>query len=255
MELVWAGLGALVVLALAGRFVWWYFTEENFALAAGILWAIGFVAAYFLGLGDDFVVRLPVGFVAFAVTSIVTLPLSWLADSKIALVALVAAQLPFSFYAGRAGSSWLRARVLPRYAAGKEPAWLRQEGDVIADLGRWAVLAFAALMVVIVAPLLLLLVVTLIVDLTAQQIQAGSALWGLSATTWYGLQARAVRWARIPACAWIYAALTAAIFAADLLAGPLAEGTGVKVAYTTLPGALVAAFVEVFVFGGGKFEG
>jgi hypothetical protein len=35
-----------------------------------------------------------------------------------------------------------------------------------------------------------------------------------------------------------------------LEAGPFAEATGVQVAYSTMPGALIAAFVEVFVLRG-----
>jgi hypothetical protein len=56
----------------------------------------------------------------------------------------------------------------------------------------------------------------------------------------------------VPACAWIYLLATAAILIADTLAGPFAEGTGVQVAYITMPGALIAAFVEVFVLHGGR---
>ena len=45
----------------------------------------------------------------------------------------------------------------------------------------------------------------------------------------------------MPGCAWIFLAVTAPILAADALAGPFANGTGVQVAYTVMPGALVAS--------------
>lgn len=247
-------VGALIVLALAGHFVWWVVTEENFAQVFAIICAIGFGVAYFIALPDVFVVRMPAGFAVFALLSFATLPLSWLAESKIALVVLLAAQLAFSFNAGRVLSSHLQMRVLSRYPAGQEPAWLRQKGDLVADFGRWTLLAFLSLMVFLIAPLLVLLVVSLMIDLSAQEVKWTVALWGLAGITWFGFNTGAARWRRIPACAWIYLLVTAAILAVDRLAGPFAEGTGVQVAYTAMPGALIAAFVEVFVFGGGRLK-
>ena len=55
----------LIVLALAARFVWWVATEENFDQVAAILWAIGFGIAYFITLGNFFVLRMPAGFGVF----------------------------------------------------------------------------------------------------------------------------------------------------------------------------------------------
>ncbi len=243
-------VGALIVLALAARFLWWVVTEENFDQVAAIVWAIGFGVAYFIALPDVFVARMPAGFAVFALLSAATLPLTWLGESRIGLFVLLAAQLAFSFNAGRVLSNHLRARVLSRYPAGQEPAWLRQEGDLVADLGRWVILASGALMVFLIAPLLVLLIVSLIVDLSAQEVKWAVALWGLAGITWFGFNTGAARWGRIPACAWIYLMITAGILGVDMLAGPFAEGTGVQVAYTTMPGALIAAFVEVFVLRG-----
>lgn len=243
---------ALILLALVGRFVWWVVTEENFDQVAAILWAIGFGVAYFIALPDVFVVRMPAGFAVFVLLSAATLPLSWLGESKVGLLVLLAAQLAFSFNAGRALSSQLQTRVLSRYPAGQEPAWLRREGDLVADFGRWTLLAFISLMVFLIAPLLVLLVVSLMIDLSAQEVKWTVALWGLAGITWFGFNTGAARWGRVPACAWIYLLVTAGILAADRLAGPFAEGTGVQVAYTAVPGALIAAFVEVFVFGSGR---
>ena len=59
----------------------------------------------------------------------------------------------------------------------------------------------------------------------------------------------AARWGRLPACAWIYLAVTAVVLAVDAVAGPFAKDTGAHAAYIAMPGALIAAFVEVFVFG------
>ena len=242
----------LVLLALAARFAWWAVTEENFGLVAAIIWAFGFGIAYFISLGDVFVVRMPAGFVVFASLGTATLPLSWLAESRIGLVMLLAAQLAFSFRAGQALSRYLRLAAMPRYAAGNEPAWLRQQGDLVADFGQWALLSLGALLCLLIAPLLLLLVASLAIDLSVQQVKWLVALWGLAGTAWLGLRARsAVRWRGIPACAWIYLLVTAGMLAADRIAGPFAGGTGVQAAYIAMPGALVAAFVEVFVFGGG----
>lgn len=252
--MLWQVVGAVIVLALAGHFAWWVVTEENFAQVFAILWAVGFGLAYWITLEAVRVVRMSPGFLAFALLSLAALPLTWAAASKIGMVVLLAAQLAFSFTAGRALANHLRASVLPRYPAGREPAWLRQEGDVVADFGRWVILALGALMFFLIAPLLVLLVVSLMIDLSQQEVKWAVALWGLAGTGWFGYRLGAVQWRRVPACAWIYLLVTAGILAADMAAGPFAEGTGVQVAYTAVPGALIAAFVEVFVFGGGRFS-
>ena len=245
-------LGVLVVLAIAGRFAWWVSTEENFTELAAILWVIGFVLAYWITAADLYVARMPAGFAVFAALGLLAVPLSWLSGSRVALIALMGAQLAFSVQAGRVISARLRAGVLARYPEGGEPAWLRQKGDVVADFGRWALLAFGAFVFCAVAPLIILLLVSLVVDLTPQQVKWAVALWGLAGVSAFGHQAGAARWLGMPACAWIYLAVTAALLAVDAVAGPLAKDTGAAAAYVAVPGALVAAFVEVFVLGGGS---
>jgi hypothetical protein len=245
-------LGALIMLAVAGRFAWWVATEENFTELAAVLWAIGFVLAYLFTLDDLLVVRMPAGFAVFALLGLAGLPLSWMGESRVVLIALIAAQLAFSCHAGRVISARLRARMHSRYPVGGEPAWLRQKGDAVADFGRWAVLAAGAFVFCAVAPLLFLLLVSLFVDLSPQQVKWAVALWGLAAVTVFGHQARAARWLAMPVCAWIYLAITASLLAVDAVAGPLAKDTGAAAAYIAVPGALIAAFVEVFVLGGGR---
>ncbi len=232
----------MIVLALVGRFVWWVATEENFDQVAAILWAIGFGLAYLVTLDHVFVLRMAAGFWVFLLVSFIALPLSWMAGSTAALFVLLAAQLAFSYYAGRA----ISARRLSR-APGVDAG---EGGDLVASLGQWVLLSFGALMFFLIGPLLALLIITLMVDLSQQEIRWLTATWGLAGTAWFGWKFGAVQWRRIPACAWIYQLVTAAILIADTLAGPFAEGTGVQVAYVTMPGALIAAFVEVFVLRG-----
>jgi len=244
--------GALLVLALVARFAWWVATEENFGQVAVILWVIGFGIAYALSADDFQVLRVPAGFGVFALISLVSLPMSWLAESRIALLVLLAAQLAFSFHAGGVISGRMQARVLSRYREAVEggDAALQRGGDLVADFGRWGLLSFGALVFFLVGPLMALLVVTVIVDLTQEEIRWLTAAWGLAGTTWFGYKFGAVQWRRVPACAWIYLLVTAVILVADAFAGPFAEGTGVQVAYIVMPGALIAAFVEVFVLRG-----
>jgi hypothetical protein len=78
------------------------------------------------------------------------------------------------------------------------------------------------------------------------------ALWSLAGISWFGLKTGTARWRGIPACAWIYLGVTAALLAVDAMAGPLADDTGAAAAYIAVPGALIAAFFEVFVLGGGS---
>lgn len=247
-------LGALVVLAIAGRFAWWVATEENFAELAGILWVIGFVLAYWITADDLFVARMPAGFAVFAVLGLPAVPLTWMGQSRIGLIAVIVAQLAFSLHAGRVVSGRLRERMLVRYRGGGEPAWLRQEGDVVADLGRWALLAFGALVFCAVAPLMILLLVSVAVDLTPLQVKWAVALWSLAGVAVFGHHARAARWLGVPVCAWVYLAVTAALLAVDAVVNPLAGDTGAAAAYIAVPGALIAAFVEVFILGGGKIS-
>ncbi|HET9404941.1 MAG TPA: hypothetical protein VFO57_10205 [Burkholderiales bacterium] len=241
---------ALILLALAARFVWWVATETNFDQVATILWGLGFVAAYFITLGNYFVLRMPAGFGVFALIGLASLPLSWLAASRVALLVLLAAQLAFSFYAGRAISVRLRAR----HSEMEEDEAARKGAGLVTGLGRWAMLALAALMVLLIGPLLVLALVSVAVDLSDQELRWLAALWGLAGVAWFGYRFGVVKWRRVPACAWIYLLATVPILVADALAGPFAEGAGVQVAYTTMPGALAAAFVEVFVFGGGQLD-
>lgn len=236
----------LIVLALAARFIWWVATEENFDQVAAILWAIGFGIAYFITLGNFFVLRMPAGFGVFILVGLASLPLSWQAGSRVALLALLAAQLAFSFYAGRVISGRLRARSTDS----EEEAALQRGGDLVADFGHWVLLSFGALMFLLVGPLIVLLVVTAIVDLPRQEMKWLAAAWGLFAIIWFARKFGAVQWRRVPVCAGIYLLVTGGILVADALAGPFVEGTGLQVAYTTLPGALIAAFVEVFVLRG-----
>ena len=242
-------LGALVVLAIAARFVWWVATEEKFGEVFTVLWIIGFVFAYWITGDNLFVVRMPAGFAVFMLLGLGTVPLTWMGESRIALVALILAQLAFSYYAGPVLSHRLRARFLARNPAGGEPAWLRQGGDVVADFGQWVLLALGAFVLCAVAPLIILLVVSLIVDLSHDQVKWAVVVWGIAAITVFGYQGGAARWGRLPACAWIYLAVTAVVLTVDAVAGPFAKDTGAQAAYIAVPGALVAAFVEVFVFG------
>jgi hypothetical protein len=245
-------LGVLIMLAIAGRFAWWVATEENFAELAAILWAVGFGIAYFITLGDLFVARMPAGFAVFALLSLAGLPLSWMSESRIAVIVVIGAQLASSVHAGRLISGRLRAWMLSRYPAGGEPAWLRQKGDVVADFGRWALYAGGAFFYFSVAPLLILLLVSLFIDVSQQQVKWAVVLWGIAGISWFGLKTGATRWRRIPACAWIYLGVTATLLAVDAVAGPFAADTGAQAVYIALPGALIAAFVEVFVLGGGS---
>ena len=245
-------LGVLVALAIAGRFAWWVATEENFGEVVAVLWGMGFVIAYWITADDLFVVRVPAGFAAFALVGVATVPLSWMGESRIALVALIGVQLAFCFHAGRVLSGRLRERVLAAYPEGREPAWLRQKGDVVADFGRWALLAFGAFIYYAVAPLMILLLVSLVVELSPQDVKWAVVLWGLAGISGFGYQTGAARWRRMPVCALIYLAVTAALLIVDNMAGPFADDTGAQAAYIALPGALIAAFVEVFVFGGGS---
>jgi hypothetical protein len=250
VQRLWQIVGAVIVLALAGRFVWWVATEESFDQVAAILWAIGFGIAYFITLDQVFVRRVAAGFWVFLLVALVSLPLSWMAASTVALLALLAAQLAFSFYAGHAITARRLARGTAAGGSG-EGASLR-DGDRVADFGRWILLSFGALMLFLIGPLVALLIITLMVDLSQQEIRWLVAAWGLAGTTWFGYKFSAAQWRRVPACAGIYLLVTAAILIADALAGPFSEGTGIQVAYTTMPGSLVAAFVEVFFLGGGR---
>ena len=243
-------VAALVVLGLAGRFVYWVVTEESFAQVAAILWAIGFGLAYAFTVNDFFVARMPVGFAVFLLIAAAALPLTWTAGSRVALVALIAVQIAFSYQAGRVLSGRLRAR----YPAGSGPSWLRQQGDVVADFGNWVLLAFGALIYLLVGPLFVMLVVSAVADLAPSQVKWTIAVWGLMAILWAAVRKGSTRWMGVPICAWIYLAVTAALVAVDIVAGPFAEGTGVQVAYTVMPGALIAAFVEVFILGDGKIS-
>lgn len=244
----------LIMVVLALNFVWWIIREENFTQVAVVIWAIGAVVAYFITLENVVVVLVPAGFAVFVLMSAATVPLTWLAESKLGLLALLASQLAFCFYAGRALSRWLRSHVLSRFPPGTEERWTVQGADFFANLGRWGLLAFAALLFLVPAPLMFFLLVSVAVDMTTPDYVRASALWGLGAVAWYGYRLGVARWWRVPACVWIYLAVTAAIMAVDAIAGPFVEGTGLQVAYTALPGALVAAFVEVFIFGGGRID-
>jgi hypothetical protein len=252
-------VGGLIVLALAARFAWWVATEESFDQVAAILWAIGFGVAYAFSADDVLVARVPAGFGVFALIGLASLPLSWLAGSTVALLVLLAAQLAFSFHAGNAISIRRRARGLSRSPEAIEGngegdeggAPLGRNGDLVASFGQWVLLSFGALIFFLVGPLVALLVVSVMADLSQQEMKFLAAAWGLFGITWYGYQFTAVQWRGIPACGWIYLPVTAGILIADVLAGPFAEGTGVQVAYIAMPGALIAAFVEVFIFGGG----
>ena len=247
-------LGTLIIVLLALNFGWWIVKEENFAQVAMVIWAIGAVVAYFITLENVIVALIPAGFALFVLVSAATVPLTWLAESKAVLAALLAAQLAFCFYAGRALSRWLRLRVLSRFPPGTEERWAVRGAAFFPSLGRWAMLAFAALIFLVPAPLMFFALVSVAVDMTTPDYVRASALWGLGAVAWYGYRFGVARWWRIPACAWVYLAVTAAVMAADGIAGPFAEGSGLQVAYTTLPGALVAALVEVFIFGGGRID-
>lgn len=252
-------LGAVVVLLILLRIAWWFVEtviEKEFGTAAGMLWGAGFLVAYLIATAreDATVLRLPLGLLLFVAAGTATLPLSWFSGSKLAVLAIVALQAAACFGAGRPLSKRLRERMLANRAPGTEPLWARQQGDLVADLGRWAVLAVLAFFAVSLAPLLLLLLVSAFADVAQQHVRWTVALWGLAATTFYGLQQSRVRWLSVPACAWIYAAVTAAIVVADLVAGPFTAGTGVQVVYAALPGALAAAFVEVFIYGGGRID-
>lgn len=247
-------VGTLIILALALNFVWWIIEEENFTQVAVVVWAIGAVVAYFITLENVIVALIPAGFALFVLTSAATVPLTWLAESKAVLLALLAAQLALCFYAGRALSRWLRSRVLSRFPAGTEERWTVQGADFFANVGRWGMLAFGATLFLVPAPLMFFALVSVVVDMTSSDVVRACALWGLGAVAWYGYRFGVARWWRVPACAWIYLAVTAAIMVADGIAGPFVEGTGLQVAYTALPGALVAAFVEVFIRGGGRID-
>lgn len=240
----------LILLAAAARFAWWVATEENFDQVAAVLWGLGFVVAYFVALGNYFVLRVPAGFGVFALLALVSVPLSWRAGSTVALLALLAAQIVFSLYAGRAISVRLRAR----HSGTEEDAAGRKGIDFINRAGRWVLLVLAALMVLFIGPLVVLLFVSLAVDLTDQQRLWLAASWGLAGTAWFGYRFGAARRAGVPVCAWVFLAVTAPILAADALAGPFAQGTGLQVAYAVLPGVLIAALVEVFVFDGGRLD-
>jgi hypothetical protein len=249
MEWAFFAVGALIVLGLGGRFVYWVITEESFVEVAAILWPIGFGLAYWFTLNDLFVARMPMGFAVFLLVAAAALPLTWMAESRIALVVLIAVQLAFSYHAGHVLSGRLRAR----YPGGVGPAWSRR-GDVVADFGNWVLLGFGALIYLLAGPLFVMLVVSAMVDLAPQQVKWTIATWDLMAILWFSVRAGSVRWLGVPVCAWTYLAVTVALVTADALAGPFAAGTGVQVAYTVMPGALVAAFVEVFVLGGGKIS-
>ena len=248
VDWVFMAVGVLIVLGLGGRFVYWVATEESFIQVAAFLWSIGFGLAYWFTLNDRFVIRMPAGFVVFLLIAAAALPLSWMAESRIALMVMVAAQLAFSFHAGRVVSGRLNAR----YPAGREPAWLRLRGDIVADFGNWVLLGFGALIYLLVGPLFFMLVVTAVLDLAPQQVKWTIATWDLMTILWFAVRAGSARWLGVPICAWIYLAIAAATIAVDAVKGPFATGTGVQVAYTVMPGALVAALVEVFVLGGGK---
>jgi hypothetical protein len=97
-----------------------------------------------------------------------------------------------------------------------------------------------------------MLVASVAVDFTPSQVKWTIATWGLMAILWAAVRARSKRWLGVPIGAWIYLAIAAGTIATDAVAGPFATGTGVQVAYTVMPGALVAAFIEVFVLGGGR---
>jgi hypothetical protein len=245
-----SGVAALIVLGLAGQFVYWVATEENFAQVVAILWAMGFGLAYFFTVDNQFIARMPVGFAVFLVITLAALPLTWAAGSRIALVVLIAAQVAFSFQAGQV----LSGRLRTRYPEGAQPKWLRNKGDVVADFGHWVLLAFAALIYLLVAPLFVTMLVSVVVDLSTSQVKWTIATWGLLAILWAAVRARSARWLGVPMCAWIYLGVTAVLIVADALRGPFATGTGVQVAYTVMPGALIAAFVEVFVLGGGRIS-
>jgi hypothetical protein len=243
-----SAVAALVVLGIVGRFVYWVVTEEIFAEVAGILWVIGFGLAYLFTQNDRFVARMPAGFAVFLLIALAALPLTWMAESRIALVVLIVTQVAFSYQAGRV----LSDRLSARYPEGREPALLRMRGDIVADFGNWVLLAFGAVVYLLVAPLFVMLVVSTAVDLTPSQVKWTIAAWGLMAILWAAVRKASRRWMGVPAGAWIYLGITAGLIAADALAGPFATGTGVQVAYTVMPGALIAAFVEVFILGGGK---
>lgn len=242
MQLLWQLVCAVIALALLGRFAWWVAAEEHFGQVAAILWAIAFGAAYYFTLGNVFVRGMAAGFWAFLLVSLVSLPLSWMAESVVLLLALLVAQLMFAFHAGRA----LSARGQVDAAGGPgEPA-----GDVVANVGRWVLLSFGALIVLLLGPLFVLLFAGLVVDFSQQAMRWLAAAWGIAAVAWFGWRVGAVSWRGVPVCAWIYLVVTAAILVADALAGPFAAGTGVQVAYIVMPGALIAAFVEVFALRG-----
>ena len=244
--------GALLVLALAGRFVYWVATEEDFSLVAGMLWAIGFLFSYWIADGDTLVARIPAGFAVFALLSLAAVPLTWLGESRIALLALLGTQLAFSYHAGAAITGHVVGRVLPRYPTGGAPAWLGQEQDIAAGLGHWAIVAVGAALFLWVGPLLVLALVSAVTDIPQQAAIWICAAWGVIAITFFAAWMGATRWSALPVASWIYFPVTAALLAVHLLAGPLAERSGLQVASIVLPGALIAAFVEIFLLGGGR---
>src|SRR4029079_10614354 len=224
----------LTVCVICVRFVSGVATEESFVEVASILWSIGFGLAYWLTLDDRFVVRMPAGFAVFLIIAAAALPLTWMAESRIALIVMIAAQLAFSFHAGRVVSDRLNAR----YPMGREPAWLRLRGDIVADFGNWVLLGFGALVYLLVGPLFVMLVVSAVTELTPQQVKWTIATWDLMTILWFAVRARSERWLGVPICAWIYLAIAVATIVADAVNGPFATGTGVQVAYTVMPGAL-----------------
>src|SRR5262245_42732614 len=110
MDWIFLAVGVLIVLGLGGRFVYWVATEESFVEVAAILWSIGVGLAYWFTDENRFVVRMPAGFAVFLLISAAALPLTWMAESRLALIVMIAAQLAFSFHAGRVVSGRLDAR-------------------------------------------------------------------------------------------------------------------------------------------------
>jgi hypothetical protein len=244
--------GALLVLALAGRFLYWVATEESFGEVAVVLWAIGFVVSYWIAADDVLVARMPAGFAVFALLALAAVPLTCLGESRVALLALLGAQLAFSYYAGLAITGHVVGRVLPRYPSGSAPAWLGQQQDIVAGLGNWAVVTVGAALLVWVGPLLVLALISAVHDIPQQAAIWICAAWGVIAITFLAGWMGAARWNALPVASWIYFPITAALLAIHLLAGPLAERSGLQVASVVLPGALIAAFVEIFLLGGGR---
>lgn len=113
--------------------------------------------------------------------------IQFLAQLVVALLVLLAAQLAFSFYAGRSISIHLQARGISRYPeAGGEhkgsherDAAPQRGGDLVADFGQWVLLSFGALMFFLIMPLIVLLVVSVMVDLSQQEMKWLTAAWGL----------------------------------------------------------------------------